>query len=131
MTGGHAALAALDDFLHALNSHDVAAWADTLHYPHVRVHDGTVTVWPDRDDYVKRSEGELALLLATGWRRSIWDSVEVVQEVADQVHVRTRFARLDAQGARLATFESIYVLTRQEGRWGTLARIGFEVPAAR
>ncbi|WP_329110607.1 hypothetical protein OG792_16525 [Micromonospora sp. NBC_01699] len=124
------ALAALDDFLGALNSHDVGAWADTLHYPHIRVQEGVVTVWPDRDDYVKRSEPELALLLATGWRRSVWESVEALPSTPDQVHVRTRFARLDERGGRLAAFESIYVLTRQVDRWGTVARLGFELPAA-
>lgn len=87
--------------------------------------------WPDRDDYVKRSEPELATLLATGWRRSVWDTVEVIQAVTDQVHVRTRFARLDAFGARLAVFDSIYVLTRQGARWGTIIRSGFGMTPAR
>ncbi|MFE7592478.1 hypothetical protein ACFU6K_24020 [Kitasatospora sp. NPDC057512] len=120
-----AARAALDAFLDALNSRDLAAWAETLHYPHVRVHEGEVTVWEDRDGYVERSAPELAQLVGSGWARSGWESVELSQSSPDQVHALVRFARYDAAGERTGSFDSVYVLTRRSDRWGVLARIGF------
>ncbi len=118
---------ALDGFLAALNSHDVRAWAETLHYPHVRVHEGAVTVWDDAEEYTTRSGPELADLLAAGWVRSAWDSVEPNQASAGQVHAAVRFTRYDAAGRPAGTFDSVYVLTRRESRWGVIARTGFQV----
>ncbi|MFJ6771909.1 hypothetical protein ACIQOV_13240 [Kitasatospora sp. NPDC091257] len=120
-----AARAALDAFLDALNSRDLTAWARTLHYPHVRVHEGEVTVWEDEAGYVERSTPELALLVDSGWARSGWESVELSQSSPDQVHALVRFARYDAAGERTGSFDSVYVLTRRSERWGVLARIGF------
>ncbi|GAA2251269.1 hypothetical protein GCM10010232_44080 [Streptomyces amakusaensis] len=118
---------ALDAFLDALNSRSVPDWARTLHYPHLRVSDGEVTVWETEEEYAERSEPEVARLLASGWDRSGWESVELIQRSADQVHAQVRFARYDREGVSLGSFESLYVLTRREGRWGVLARIAFAV----
>ncbi|WP_267883102.1 MULTISPECIES: hypothetical protein [Streptomyces] len=41
------------------------------------------------------------------------------------MHALVRFARYDAAGAHTGSFDSVYVLTRQDDRWGVLARIGF------
>ena len=120
------ARALLDAFLDALNSRDLEAWADTLHYPHVRVHEGEVTVWDDPKAYADSSAPELARLVEAGWDRRAWDTVELGQSSPDQVHALVRFARYDAAGTRTGTFDSVYVLTRREGRWGVIARIGFE-----
>ncbi|WP_405415233.1 hypothetical protein [Streptomyces rubiginosohelvolus] len=119
------ARAALDAFLAALNSRSVPAWTRTLHFPHLRIHDGAVTVWETPDIYVESATPEVAQLVATGWDHSGWEEVELIQTSADQVHAQVRFARYDAEDRPLGSFESVYVLTRQEGRWGVLARIGF------
>ncbi|MEE1794333.1 hypothetical protein PUR28_26770 [Streptomyces sp. BE308] len=119
------ARAALDAFLDALNSRSVPDWAKTLHYPHVRVHDGAVTVWETPEIYIENSTPEVGQLLATGWDHSGWERVELIQTSPDQVHAQVRFARYDSEDEPLGSFESLYVLTRQDGRWGVLARIGF------
>ncbi|GGT00226.1 hypothetical protein [Streptomyces cinerochromogenes] len=121
------ARAALDAFLDGLNSHDLETWTRTLHFPQIRVHEGAVTVWREPEEYIRASQAELEALLASGWHRSAWDEVEFPQVSADQVHAQVRFSRLDAEGRRLAVFDSVYVVTRQDGRWGVLARIGYEV----
>ncbi len=119
------ARAALDAFLDALNSRSVPDWTRTLHFPHLRVHDGAVTVWDTPEIYVESATPEVAQLVATGWDHSRWEKVELIQTSADQVHAQVRFGRYDAEDRPLGSFESVYVLTRQEGRWGVLARIGF------
>ncbi|MFH8798784.1 hypothetical protein ACH4F6_04150 [Streptomyces sp. NPDC017936] len=121
------ARAALDAFLDGLNSHDLAQWTATLNFPQIRVHEGAVTVWDDPEEYIRASQAELEALLASGWRRSAWDEVAFPQVSDDQVHAAVRFSRLDAEGRRLAVFDSVYVVTRQDGKWGVLARIGYEV----
>ncbi|MYV63588.1 hypothetical protein GTW37_34895 [Streptomyces sp. SID4931] len=119
------ARAALDAFLATLNSRSVPDWTRTLHFPHLRVHDGAVTVWETPEIYIESATPEVAQLVATGWDHSGWEKVELIQTSAGQVHAQVRFARYDAEDRPLGSFESVYVLTRQEGRWGVLARIGF------
>ncbi len=48
-----ACLATLDRFMDALNAHDAAAMDREMHFPHVRLAGGTVTVYdaPGRNDY--------------------------------------------------------------------------------
>jgi hypothetical protein len=121
------ARAALDDFLDGLNSHDLEKWTSTLHFPQIRVHEGAVTVWPDAEQYLRSCQAELDALLASGWHHSAWDEVEFPQVSADQVHAQVRFSRRDAEGRPMGAFDSVYVVTRQNGRWGVLARIGYEV----
>jgi hypothetical protein len=121
------ARAALDAFLDGLNSHDLAQWTGTLNFPQIRVHEGAVTVWDTPEEHLRTSQAELEALLASGWHRSAWDEVAFPQVSADQVHAAVRFSRLDADGKRLAVFDSVYVVTRQDGKWGVLARIGYEV----
>ena len=119
------ARSALDGFVAALNTHDVAAWADTMHFPHLRIHDGVSTVWHDREGYLSSGAAEMEALLGTGWRYSEWDEVDIVQSCDTQVHFATRFARRDAEGGRLSTLDTIYVVVLRDGRWGTVARLGF------
>ncbi|MYZ39099.1 MULTISPECIES: hypothetical protein [unclassified Streptomyces] len=120
------ARAALDAFLDGLNSHDLEIWTATLHFPQIRVHEGAVTVWRNAEEYIESSKAELEALLASGWHHSAWDEVEFPQVSADQVHAQVRFGRHDAEGQPLGVFDSVYVVTRQNGRWGVLARIGYE-----
>ncbi|MFI0897336.1 hypothetical protein [Streptomyces sp. NPDC020983] len=120
------ARAALDAFLDGLNSHDMEQWTATLHFPQIRVHEGAVTVWQTAEEYLKESQDDLTALLASGWRRSGWLEVGYPQVSAEQVHATVRFGRYDAGGGLLGVFDSVYVVTREEGRWGVLARIGFD-----
>ncbi|WP_405809229.1 hypothetical protein OG524_04900 [Streptomyces sp. NBC_01520] len=120
------ARAALDAFLDGLNSHDLEKWTSTLHFPQIRVHEGAVTTWQNPEEYIRSSQAELEALLASGWHHSTWDEVEFPQVSADHVHAQVRFSRHDAEGSPLGVFDSIYVVTRQNGRWGVLARLGYE-----
>lgn len=118
------AVAVMDAFLAAFNASDVSAWADTLLFPHVRLASGQVNVYPDRDSFV-RSMDMTAFAAQTGWRYSTWDDMAVVQSSPDKVHIRVRFSRFDAGDVLIASYESLYVIEHEEGRWGVRARSSF------
>jgi hypothetical protein len=61
----------------------------------------------------------------TGWDHSSWDDLEVIQTSADKVHVAVTFTRYDANGAKMASYQSLYVIERVGGRWGVRARSSF------
>ncbi len=118
-----AAMLVLDRFMAALNAQDEAAVNDTLHFPHVRIAGGRVQVWSRPGDY------ELAAFRARvdadGWARSAWDERRIIHAGSDKVHLDTEFSRYRGDGTRIAAFRSIYIVTRQEGRWGIQARSSF------
>lgn len=118
------ALVVMDAFLAAFNARDEAAWADTLSFPHVRMASGTVLVYPDREAFIAAMDLD-AFAETTGWRRSTWDDMTIVQSSADKVHIRVRFSRFDENDELIASFDSLYIIEPADGRWGVRARSSF------
>ncbi len=114
----------LDDFLDAFNARDEAAWADSLHFPHVRLASQTVTVYQDRDEFIDAMDMD-AFARNLGWSRSTWDAVQVVQTGDDKVHFAVEFSRYNTTGEVFQTFDSLYIVERIDGRWGVRARSSF------
>ena len=114
----------LDDFLDAFNARDEAAWADSLHFPHVRLASQTVIVYQDRDEFIDAMDMD-AFARNLGWSRSTWDAVQVVQTGDDKVHFAVEFSRYNTAGEVFQTFDSLYIVERIDGRWGVRARSSF------
>lgn len=118
-----AGLQVLQDFLTHFNARDAQAWAGVLHYPHVRLAGGQVTVWNDAAAYA--ASNDLTPLADTGWTHSAWDWIQPVQADADKVHFALQFTRYDGQHRAQQAFQALYVVTRQQGRWGVQARSSY------
>lgn len=119
-----AALAVMDAFLVAFNARDEAAWADTLHFPHVRLASQTVTVYPDREAFLAAMDMD-AFAATYGWQYSTWDNMSVIQSSERKVHVQVIFSRFNADDELLASFNSLYVIELVDGRWGVRGRSSF------
>ncbi len=48
-----------------------------------------------------------------------------MQVAADAVNVALRATRRDAEGKALSTFDTYYLVTRENGHWGVRARSSF------
>jgi hypothetical protein len=119
-----AALRTLDAFMAAFNARDVEAWIGTLNFPHVRIASGQVAVFPDAAAF--RNNFEFARFAEqTGWSRSEWTERHVVHAGPDKVHVAVVFTRFREDGSVLARYESLYVVTQQNGHWGVQARSSY------
>ncbi len=118
------AMKALDDFMATFNSRDMDAWAKTLNYPHVRIASGAVRVWETPEEYAGRDVFSI-LTSQYGWDHSVWDKRDVVQSGRDKIHFATTFSRFDKDGNKIATFDSLYIVTKRDGHWGTQARSSF------
>jgi len=119
-----AALAAVDQFMEVFNARDWEAWSRLLHYPHVRLAAGRVDVWQTPEEYAADWELE-SFAKQTGWDHSSFDRREVIQAAADKVHVAVAFTRYRKDGSRIASYEALYVVTRQKEHWGIQARSSF------
>lgn len=111
----------LDAFMAAFNARDIAAYEATFNFPHVRLASNTVTII--NPGYHKPEIFERGSL--ADWDHSAWDRRDVIHAGTDKVHIDTRFTRYRQDGSVLAGFDSIYIVTLLDGRWGIQARSSF------
>ena len=112
----------LDDYMNAWNRKDLAAWERTFHFPHYRLASGKMNVL-DRPG----SQDATRVWVSAGrdWHHSRWDRRRIIHSSADKVHVDTKFTRRRADGSVIGSFESLYIVTNEDGRWGVKMRSSF------
>jgi hypothetical protein len=116
-----AAMACLDAFMAAFNARDVAAFDATFNFPSIRLASNTLTIIePGYHRPEMFEKGPLA-----EWDHSAWERRAVIHAGADKVHLDTRFTRFRADGSVIGGFDSVYVVTLEDGRWGVKARSSF------
>ena len=122
-TVSQAVMKVLDQYMLAFNQMDVAAWEQTFQFPHYRLAGGQMKVL----DNPGEQEGAVmkARFAEMGWHHSAWKHRKIINASATKVHVETRFTRYRADGTEIATFDSLYILTKEDGRWGVKMRSSF------
>jgi len=116
-----AAQKVLDDFMAAFNARDVEAFEATFNFPSVRLASNAL-VLIEKGYHKPEMFGRGAL---SEWHRSGWDRRAVIHAGPDKVHIDTRFTRYRADGSVIGHFDSIYVITCENGHWGVKARSSF------
>ncbi|MCZ6711558.1 MAG: hypothetical protein O7B25_14440 [Gammaproteobacteria bacterium] len=119
-----AAITVMHEFLAAFNARDEVAWAQTLHFPHVRVAGGEVIVYANEAEFVAAMDLD-RFAETTNWNHSTWDEMNVIQASAGKVHITVIFSRFDSDGDKLSTYRSLYVVENIGGRWGVRMRSSF------
>ena len=116
-----AALKLLDDFMTAFNARDVEAFEATFNFPSIRLASGKLVTLNKGDMTADRfTTGAL-----TEWDHSAWERREIIHAGADKVHVDTRFTRYRKDGSVIGGFDSVYVITKENGHWGVKIRSSF------
>jgi hypothetical protein len=116
-----AAQGRLDAFMAAFNARDLGAFEATFNFPHVRFASGKVTII--NPGYHKPEMFERGPLAE--WDHSAWQRRDVIHAGADKVHLDTRFARYRKDGSLIGGFDSIYIVTLVDGRWGIQGRSSY------
>ena len=116
-----AAMKCLDDFMAAFNARDLAAFERTFNFPSVRLASNTMVII--EPGYHKPEMLERGAL--KDWHHSAWERRNVIHAGSDKVHIDTRFTRYRADGSVIGAFDSIYVVTCENGHWGIKARSSF------
>lgn len=116
-----AAMQCLDDFMAAFNARDVEAWDRTFNFPSVRLASNSLVIINPGDHKPEMfTRGALA-----DWDHSAWERREIIHAGADKVHIDTRFTRYRKDGSVIGGFDSVYVVTCENGHWGIKARSSF------
>ncbi len=116
-----AAMQVLDEYMAAWNKQDLDGWERTFQFPHYRLASGKMSVLeqPGQQDPKRLWQA------IDGWHHSKWDHRRIVHAATDKIHVDTKFTRYRADGSRIGTYESLYILTKENGRWGVKLRSSF------
>tara|TARA_B100001057_G_scaffold477737_1_gene547337 strand:+ start:2122 stop:2577 length:456 start_codon:yes stop_codon:yes gene_type:complete len=114
------AMEVLDTFMAEFNARDMNSWSETLNYPHVRFSSGKVMVWDTKEEYA--SVNIFDRLASTGWHYSAWVSRDPILVSKNKVHISTVFQRYDKYNQPIGQYQSLYIVTKEEGRWGVKAR---------
>jgi hypothetical protein len=112
-------LKVLNDYMDAFNRLDVASWERTFHFPHYRLASGQMTVL-ERPGL--QTVEQLRRALGPEWDHSQWGRIRVIHSSVDKVHVDTSFTRYRKDGSVISSYDSVYILTKEEGRWGVKFR---------
>jgi hypothetical protein len=108
----------MKDYLDAWNRLDVVALERTLHFPHYRLASGRMTdartTWS--------TDGGTIPTCARAGVGSHPMRLRIIHSSPDKVHVDTLFTRYRKNGSIINSFESLYVVTKEQGRWGVKLR---------
>lgn len=117
-----AALQVVEDYIASFNTRDIKKFEATMHYPHVRLADGKVKVWE-----TPPGQNEIfgALEKSIGWDYTTLEETKVIQCGPDKVHVAVKVSRRRKDGTPIQTFQSLYLVTNQGGRWGIQIRSSY------
>lgn len=116
-----AARAALDTFVQAWNSHDVASLARAVHYPHVRIADRQVELWNDAAEFIAGTEAGRQRT----WFQMRLDQARAAQTTANGVNLVLAFSRLGRDGSVMSKDEGLFLVTLRDGAWKIQARSTF------
>ncbi|MDB5243278.1 MAG: hypothetical protein JWP57_3903 [Spirosoma sp.] len=113
----------LDDYINTFSAKDLAGWESTYQFPHYRLASGKMSVLEKAG--LRDSATVFGPLQRAGWDYSKWDHRTIVQASENKVHLDTKFTRYRKDGSKVASYESLYVLTKENGRWGVKLRSSF------
>ncbi len=116
-----AALGVLDRHMAALNSRDPEALAATLHFPHYRLSGAGMKIW----DGPARYFADFRDRAGSDWHHSAWDFRNLISSSPDKVHLDVQFTRYRADASAIASYRSIWVVTRIDARWAAQLRSSF------
>lgn len=116
-----AAMKCLDDFMTAFNARDLEAFEATFNLPSVRLASNTLVII--EKGYHKPEMFVTGAL--SDWDHSAWERRDVIHSGPDKVHIDTRFSRYRKDGSVIGGFDSIYVVTCENGHWGIKARSSY------
>ena len=113
----------LDEFMAALNAHDATAMDRAMHFPHVRIAGGRVSVYerPGSNpmDLFEKLKKE------NDWKWSRWETRELVQFNNRKAHYALSYTSFRSDDSVIGVYESLYVLTKDSTGWGIQARSSF------
>lgn len=114
-------------FVAAFSARDHETLATTLNYPHVRLAEGRFATIESAVEFVERSRKGDRRLERENFGYSGLRELEAIQAGADKVHLRIINDRHHPDGTVYMTFNTLWIATLQDGKWGIQFRSSYLV----
>lgn len=116
-----------ETYHNAFNDQDINTIHSVMHFPHIRINDqGIVRILQTVEEstighqrYFQRITDQ------DNWSHSSQDVVEVLHASDVKVHLKIQFTRYRTDGTQIATYQSLWIVVKQGGQWGIIARSSF------
>jgi hypothetical protein len=120
------ATAAFERWHEAFNARDSAGQVAEMQFPHVRLTAlNQFMRWETAEEFQASQDELTARLRAEDWDHTENLSIEVVQEGAEKVHFALRESRVKGDGTEYNGFDTLWIFTKIDGRWGLQFRSSF------
>ena len=124
-----AAIATFRRWAQAFNDRDADAMVAEMHFPHVRLANNEFQTWETSEVFRAPQDSMTKMLRKEGWHTTLTKSIEAVQASPEKVHLVIRQSRQHADGTEYNGFDTLWVFTKIDGRWGVQFRSSFLVNA--
>ena len=108
----------IDDFFKAFNARDLEGGRKTLHYPHIQIAGSDISILDNPESF----QIDFQSLAQEGWTYSTLDSCTMRQNCYEKVHFEIQLSMHQANDSRYATYQALWIVTKQEGVWGIQCR---------
>ena len=113
-------------YMDAFNEAEVNKTDGFINFPHALVGANGVLVVSEKAGTLSSSKFFTDFRQRYGWNHTCWDSRVVIQSNENKVHLVVTYSRYRADGSKIGTFPSIWIMTRQDNRWGFKLRSNFD-----
>ena len=110
---------ALDAFTDAFNACDLRRMDQALHFPHLMLSGGDTLIW---DQAGQHPPDFFTHLLATGWRKTRYESRTAVCVTPNKVHFVVEYTRRNERDQELSRHTNLWAVTLKQDRWGIALR---------
>ncbi len=112
-------------WLAAFNARDDQGMVTEMHFPHHRLAGTKFDSWSTAEEYASGQRALDERLVAEDWDHTFLVSMEAVQSSADKVHLVLHQSRRRKDGTEYNGFDTLWVFTKVDGRWGAKLRSSF------
>lgn len=104
-------------YIKVFNEENIPALEDVYHFPHVRIVNGKLIPFPNKETPVV----DFDILKKTSWKYSKINQVTVIAEGANSALVEMDLSRYDEEDKEFLRSTFFYVLTKDKGYWQILS----------
>ena len=122
--------AAFRRWLEGFNARDSDVMIAEMHFPHLRLARTQFDSWDTPADWLAGHDALTEKLLAEDWDHTDLVSMEAIQISDEKVHLMMRQSRKKKNGGEYSGFDTLWVFTKDGGRWGAKLRSSFLTTAA-
>jgi hypothetical protein len=113
-------------YMDAFNEADVNKTDSFINFPHALVGANGVLSVSEKAGTLSSPKFFSDFRQRYGWNHTCWDSRTVIHSNENKVHLVVTYSRYRADGSKIGTFPSIWIMTRHDNHWGFKLRSNFD-----